>query len=62
MTHQFPPGSVHGVQAGIVLAGILISLFGPAAPWIVVYVRWLREQNRKEAAALKRNNRWRNKP
>ena len=54
MTHQFPPGKMSETQAGLATAGVVISLFGPAAPWIVRFVRFIRERNKEQREALRR--------
>ena len=35
MTHQFPPGGMNPTQAVFAMVGIVVSSFGPAAPWVV---------------------------
>lgn len=62
MTHQFPPGTMSGTQAGFATAGAVISLFGPAAPFIVKLLRFIRERNKKQREALKRKKAERSGP
>ena len=35
MTHQFPPGGMTPTQAVFAMVGIVVSSFGPAAPWLI---------------------------
>lgn len=62
MTHQFPPGTMSGTQAGFATVGVVISLFGPAAPWIVRFVRFIRERNKEQREALRRKKEEHNEP
>lgn len=54
MTHQFPPGTMNGTQAGFAAVGVVISLFGPAAPLIVRFGRSIRKRNKEQREALRR--------
>jgi hypothetical protein len=62
MTHQFPPGTMNGTQAGFATVGVVIALFGPAAPWTVKFVRFVRERNMQQREALRRKKEERNEP
>jgi Na+/melibiose symporter-like transporter len=57
MTHQFPPGTMGDTQAGFVTFGVIISLFGPAAPLIVRFARFIRERDKEQALRRKKAER-----
>jgi hypothetical protein len=48
ITHRFPPDGFTEIQAVIVSAGLVVSLFGSATPWIILLFR--------QWAATKRQN------
>jgi len=62
MTHQFPPGTMSGSQAGFAAVGVVISLFGPAAPWIIQFCRFIRTRNKEQREALRRKKAERDEP
>jgi hypothetical protein len=62
MTHQFPPGTMNGTQAGFATVGAVFSLFGPAAPLILKIVRFIRQRNKEQRASLRRKKAERDEP
>jgi len=53
MTHRFPPGGFTEIQAYIVAAGVVVSMFGSATPWIILFCRDIRAANKQQKELLK---------
>jgi hypothetical protein len=54
MTHQFPPGKMGDTQSGFAAFGVVLSLFGPAAPLIVRFGRYFRARSKEQREVLRR--------
>ena len=53
LTRCFPPDGFTDSQAVVVTAGVVISMFGSATPWIILFIRFLRARNEQQRALLK---------
>jgi hypothetical protein len=53
MTRQFPPDHFSSIQALLVTAGVVFSLFGPAAPFVFVLARQIWQVNQEQHRVLK---------
>jgi len=53
ITHRFPPNEFTGTQAVIATVGVVISLFGPAAPVVIGVSKQLWAANLQQRRKLK---------
>ena len=54
LSGEFPPGDFGQVSSIVASTILLVALFGPASPWIILWRRWLIETNIKMREQKKR--------
>jgi hypothetical protein len=62
MTRRFPPDGFTDVQAVIASAGLVVSTFGSATPWIILFCRQMRAANKRQKELSKQRKEAREKP
>jgi hypothetical protein len=56
MTHRFPPATLSSNQATWATIGVILSLFGPAAPLVIRIGRGIGTRDKEQRATLRRKN------
>jgi len=54
MTGEFPPNHFTEFQAVVVAGGVVVALFGPAAPWFVMFKRAMVVINNQQREEIKK--------
>lgn len=62
MTRRFPPDGFTDGQSVVVIAGLLVSMFGSATPWIIFFFRYIRAANNRKRELSKQRKADREKP